>query len=89
MPDHVKEIAEEEIKKLKSMGFLNAESNVSKNYVELILALPWEVSVPETLSIDKCKEVLDKDHFGLVKVKERILQFLAVKNLTQDKSSVK
>lgn len=69
------------------MGFVNAESYVSKNYLELILSLPWEVSVPDNLSIENCKTVLDRDHFGLTKVKERILQFLAVKNLTKEKEN--
>lgn len=69
------------------MGFVNAESYVSKNYLELILSLPWEVSVPDNLSIENCKTTLDRDHFGLTKVKERILQFLAVKNLTKEKEN--
>lgn len=52
---------------------MSADGSVIRNYIELILSLPWNQYADETLSIDKCKETLDTDHYGLTKVKERIL----------------
>ncbi|CAD8175053.1 unnamed protein product [Paramecium pentaurelia] len=84
LPDHVREIVEQEMQKIEK-GSMGVDSNVTRNYIDLILQLPWNQQVEETLSIEKCKETLDADHFGLTKVKERILQFLAVKKLRKER----
>lgn len=81
MPDEAREKTEKEIRKLKMMSPLSAEATVVRNYVDWMLALPWNEVSEEKIEIDKAKEVLEEDHYGLPKVKERILEFLAVHKL--------
>lgn len=73
---------EKEIKKLKMMSPMSAEAAVVRNYIDWVLNLPWGDYATETLDINKAKEVLDDDHWGLERVKERILEYLAVQTLT-------
>ncbi len=81
MPDEAREKTEKEIRKLKMMSPLSAEATVVRNYVDWMLALPWNEVSEEEIDIDKAREILDEDHYGLGKVKERILEFLAVNKL--------
>jgi len=73
-----KEKAESEMKKLKMMSPMSAEATVVRNYIECLLDLPWKKKSRVTLDLDRAQKILDEDHFGLEKVKERIIEFLAV-----------
>ncbi|MCE2992128.1 MAG: endopeptidase La [Candidatus Jidaibacter sp.] len=73
-----KEKAEAEIKKLKFMNPMSSEASVVRNYLDWIINTPWKVFSPLNKNIIKAQEVLDKDHYGLEKIKERILEYLAV-----------
>ena len=81
LPDEVKTRAEKEVRKLKMMSPMSAEATVVRNYVDWILALPWNEYKEEKQDIVAAEEVLDQDHFGLEKPKERILEYLAVQAL--------
>ena len=70
-----------EIKKLKMMGPMSAEATVVRNYIDWVLSLPWGEETKDTHDIDAAQVVLDEDHYGLDKVKERILEYLAVQQL--------
>jgi len=82
MPKDVEKIALENAKRLETMGGQNAEANVLRNYVELLIVLPWNVKEELNIDLDFAKKTLDHDHFGLEKVKKHIIQYLAVKKLT-------
>jgi ATP-dependent Lon protease len=69
LPPHVKQTAEEEFRKLKSMGSRNPETDIVRSYLKLILDLPWTKVVEETLSLERAQTILDRDHCGLTKVK--------------------
>lgn len=86
MPIEVVEKVAKEIKKLKSMSPMSAESAVVRNYIDWMLNLPWNEYSAEDNSVKHAKEVLDEDHFGLEDVKDRIVEYLAVKNLVNDSS---
>ncbi len=86
MPVEAKEKVEKEIKKLKSMSPMSAESAVVRNYIDWMLNLPWNEFTEDDNSVKHAKEVLDEDHFGLEDVKDRIIEYLAVKNLVGDNS---
>ena len=81
MPDENREKARREIKKLRQMPPSSAEYTVVRNYVDWILDLPWNVLKETDIDIKKAKTILDEDHFGLDKPKERILEYLAVQKL--------
>ncbi|MER2559864.1 MAG: endopeptidase La [Myxococcaceae bacterium] len=70
-----------EIKKLKMMGPMSAEATVVRNYIDWVLSLPWGEETKDKIDVDEAQKVLDDDHFGLEKVKERILEYLAVQQL--------
>ncbi|MES2214856.1 MAG: endopeptidase La [Pseudomonadota bacterium] len=73
-----KEKAESELKKLRSMGPMSAEASVVRNYLDTLLSMPWGKSDKPTLDIKNAKKILDRDHYGLEKIKERIIEYLAV-----------
>ncbi|MFJ1293388.1 endopeptidase La [Paracoccus yeei] len=75
-----REKAEAELKKLKSMSPMSAEATVSRNYLDWLLSLPWGVKSRTRKDLGKAEQVLDADHYGLEKVKERIIEYLAVQN---------
>src|SRR4029078_11666530 len=81
MPDDAREKAEKEIKKLKMMSPMSAEATVVRNYLDWVLALPWGDYTEDRIDIAAARKVLDEDHYGLDKVKERILEYLAVTKL--------
>jgi ATP-dependent Lon protease len=84
MPKDVFDKAVQELKKLEAMPPMSAESTVSRNYLDWLLAVPWKKRSKETRSIDHAEKVLNADHYGLEKIKERILEFLAVRQLVKN-----
>ncbi len=84
MPKDVFEKAIQELKKLEAMPPMSAESTVSRNYLDWLLAVPWKKRSKETRSIEVAEKVLNEDHYGLEKIKERILEFLAVRQLVKN-----
>ena len=81
MPAEAREKCEREIKKLKMMSPMSAEATVVRNYLDWFLALPWFEYTEDKLDIKEAERVLEEDHYGLEKVKERILEYLAVETL--------
>ena len=75
-----------ELTRLSKQGYGSSESSVIRNYLDTVLALPWNTRTKERLSVDHARKILDADHFGLEKVKERILESIAVKQLAPDMS---
>ncbi len=86
LPALVMKKVERELRRLEQMPIFSAEATVSKNYVEWILALPWHDVSKDTVSLEEATQILDRDHFGLKKVKERILEFIAAKKFNPDLS---
>ena len=82
MPKEMEEKALQEVARYSSMNMAAGESTVSKTYLDFIISLPWSYATPDCNDIKAAKEQLDKDHYGLEKVKERILEYLAVKIMT-------
>ncbi|MDW8468477.1 MAG: endopeptidase La [Burkholderiales bacterium] len=78
MPKHARKKAESELKKLKLMSPMSAEATVVRNYIETLVSLPWRKRSKICKDLKVAQEILDKDHYGLEKVKERILEYLAV-----------
>lgn len=78
MPEEAKKKAESELKKLRQMSPMSAEATVVRNYLDTMLAVPWAKRTRVKTKLDEAQEVLDHDHYGLEKVKERILEYLAV-----------
>jgi ATP-dependent Lon protease len=81
MPEEVKKVAIEELKRLESVGNNNPEAHVIRNYLDLLCAMPWNKQAEDTIDLDTARRVLDADHYGLEKIKKRILQHLAVMKL--------
>ena len=84
MPKDVFDKAMQELKKLEAMPPMSAESTVSRNYLDWLLAVPWKKKSKETRSIEHAEKVLNEDHYGLEKIKDRILEFLAVRQLVKN-----
>ena len=84
MADEVRKVAEKELERLARINPSSPEHTVSRNYLEWILDLPWEVSTTDNLDIELARETLDQDHYGLEKIKKRIIEFLAVRKLKND-----
>ncbi|MDR2351219.1 MAG: endopeptidase La [Endomicrobium sp.] len=78
MPQAVRDTAEKEMARLEKMMPMSPEATVIRTYIEWILDLPWETSTSDNLDLKRAKEVLDQDHYGLEKVKDRVLEYLAV-----------
>jgi len=85
MPEENMKIAQQEMRRLSMTPPNGAEFQVMFNYLETLASLPWGKSTEDSLDIEKGKEILDRDHFGLKKPKERILEFLAVKKLAPER----
>ena len=81
-PDYVKEKTKKEIKRFRNMSSSSSESTVERGYIETVLELPWNKMSVDNKDLEHAAQVLDDDHYGLKDVKERILEFLAVRNLT-------
>ena len=85
LPKDVEKVALEQANRYETMGQQNAESHVIKNYVELILTLPWNEQSKSELDLDNAQKILDEEHFGLEKIKKHIIQHLAVMKLSPNK----
>ncbi|MGA7614294.1 MAG: endopeptidase La [Thermoanaerobaculia bacterium] len=83
MTKEAKEKALQELKRLETMPGVSAEATVSRNYIEWLVAVPWTKTSREIKDIDRAEKILNEDHYGLEKIKERILEFLAVRHLVK------
>ena len=83
LPKQAAEVATKEIERLAKMAPFSPESTVSRTFLDWLVNMPWDISTTDVLDIEKAKEILDQDHYGLEKVKERILEYLAVRQLTK------
>lgn len=81
MPEEVEEKAKKEVKKLGQMNQFNPESGYIRNYLDWLVSLPWSEESKDTVDIKAAEKILDEDHFGLQKAKERIVEYLAVRKL--------
>jgi len=89
LPEAAKEKAEQELKRLEAMPPVSAEATVSRNYIDWLVSVPWKKRTKEQRDLERAETILDEDHYGLEKIKERILEFLAVRQLVgQTKSSI-
>ena len=82
-PAEVKERIGKEIERFKSISNNNAEGNVARDYISTLLDMPWNRQTKDSDDLKAAFQILEKDHYGLKKVKERIMEFLAVRNLTE------
>ncbi|MEC9360538.1 MAG: endopeptidase La [SAR324 cluster bacterium] len=81
MPEDIEIEAKKELKKLRLMSPMSSEANVVRNYLEWLSSMPWKVCTKDNFDLIKAEKILDEDHYGLEKVKERILEYLAVASL--------
>ncbi len=82
--DEARKVAEKELNRLGRIHPSSPEHTVSRNYLDWILDLPWEISTVDSLDIEEARRNLDREHYGLEKIKKRIIEFLAVRKLKQD-----
>jgi len=85
LPGEAEQVAKKQIKRLRNMQVGSAEYTVVRTYLDWILDLPWHTQTPDNMDIGAVRKVLDEDHYGLEKVKKRILEYLAVRKLKKDK----
>ena len=83
MPRDVEEKAIQELKRLESMPPMSAEATVSRNYLDWLIAVPWRKKTRESRDLNRAETILNEDHYGLDKIKDRILEFLAVRSLVR------
>jgi ATP-dependent Lon protease len=83
MPKEVREKADQELRRLEAMPPVSAEATVSRNYIEWLVGVPWKKASRESKDLTRAERILNEDHYGLEKIKERILEFLAVRQLVQ------
>ena len=86
LPEYVTEKLREEINHLSKQPTQSQEYSVIQNYVETVLSVPWEISTEESFDIKRASKILERDHYGLEKVKERALEYIAVKSLSNKNS---
>ncbi len=84
MPEEAKKVADKELERLSKMHPSAGEYTVSRTYLDWILDVPWKISTEDNLNVAEAEDVLHEDHYGLDKVKKRILEYLAVRQLTQE-----
>ncbi|MGI5963113.1 MAG: endopeptidase La [Lawsonibacter sp.] len=84
LPESVREKLNKELNRLTKQPFGSSEATVLRSYLDICLELPWGITTKEKVNVSAVKKALDRDHFGLEKVKERILEFVAVKQLAPD-----
>ncbi len=83
LPEEVKKKALKEVERLEKMPGMAAEASIVRTYLDWLLELPWKVQTKDRLNLEEAQKILDEDHYGLKKVKERILEYLAVRQLAQ------
>lgn len=86
-PAEVREKIQKEINRFKTLSYSSSESGVLRNYIETVLDYPWSVSGKDNVNLKSAIKVLEKDHYGLTKIKERIIDYLAVRNLSGRKDA--
>lgn len=84
LPEEPEKAASRELKRMKKMNPSQPEYSVIRSYLEVLADIPWTVSSPTVVDVDKARIQLDEDHYGLDKIKRRILEYLAVRKLKQD-----
>lgn len=84
MPPEVQKVAEKELERLSRMSTMSAEYTVSRTYLDWLVELPWSKQTEDNLNIEEAKRILDEDHYDLDKIKNRILEYLAVRKLKSD-----
>lgn len=84
MPEDARNKAYKELERLESMPGLSAEATVSRNYLDWLLSLPWNVKTKDKKDLKRAEKILDEDHYGLKEVKERILEYLAIRQLVKN-----
>ncbi len=87
MPEEAEKEARRELDRMRRMPIQAAEYSVIKTYLDLMVSLPWQKTTPDNLDIEHARKVLDEDHYGLDEIKERILEFLAVRKLRAERKS--
>lgn len=88
-PAHVRDTIEKEIDRMLKIPVTSPESNVSRTYIETLLSLPWVETTEESFDLAEAEKILDEDHYGMKKVKERILEYLAVrKNAPEEHATI-
>src|SRR5699024_2431583 len=83
MNEHMQKVALKELKKFEQVPQNSGENSIIRNYLDWLIQIPWQKKTEHRIEIDKAEKVLDEDHYGLEKVKERILEYLAVQKLTK------
>ncbi|MBC8259424.1 MAG: endopeptidase La [SAR324 cluster bacterium] len=81
MPKEVETEARKELKKLSMMSPMSSEANVVRNYLEWLISMPWQIRTEDNFDLEQAEQILDEDHYGLEKVKERIVEYIAVASL--------
>jgi len=87
LPKEAAEKADQELKRLEAMPPVSAEATVSRNYIDWLVRVPWKKKSRELKDLDRAQEILDEDHYGLEEIKERILEFLAVRQMSSESQS--
>ena len=83
-PKHIKDRLNRELKRYENLSMVSPEVSIVKNYIDWLLDIPWENETKDTVDLKKVRKTLDESHFGLEKVKTRIIEFLAVKQMTHE-----
>ena len=86
-PDEIKKKLYKEVKKYESIPISSPETTISKNYIDTMLSLPWGIYTKDEENLDKCEEILNNSHYGLEKIKERIIEYIAVNRLSKENKS--
>lgn len=89
MPEEVEKKAKKELKRLSQMSSYNPESSYLRSYLDWLVELPWSTASPNNVDIKEAQKILDEDHFGLKKIKERIIEYLAVMKLKSEQKKVR
>lgn len=89
MPEDVEKKARKELKKLSQMSSYNPEASYLRSYLDWLVELPWSIKSPNNVDITEAEKILDQDHFGLKKIKERIIEYLAVMKLKSEQKKIK
>ena len=84
LPEDIKKIADKELKRLERINQASPEYNVARTYLDYLAGMPWNISTTDSLDMVRAEEILNEDHYNLEKVKERILEFLAVRSLKEN-----
>ncbi len=88
MPEEVQKVALEQLQRLEAVGQQSPESHVIRNYLDLLVALPWNGRASAPIDLEQARKILDEDHYGLEKIKKRILQHLAILKLKEKKGNI-